>query len=64
MLELDHRGQIVAIDVDSDDFEVTSDVLTATDRLLARRPDAQSWLERIGHRGVHRFGLGVTRRAV
>jgi hypothetical protein len=31
---------------------------------LARRPDAQSWLERIGHRGVHRFGLGVTRRAV
>jgi hypothetical protein len=24
---------------------------------LARHPDAQTWFVRVGHRGVHRFGL-------
>jgi hypothetical protein len=32
--------------------------MTASDRLLDRCPDAQIWCVRIGHRGVHRFGVG------
>jgi hypothetical protein len=28
----------------------------ASDRLLARHPDAQIWFLRIGHRALHRFG--------
>jgi hypothetical protein len=32
-------------------------MLAAADRLLARDSDAQIWFVRIGHRGVHRFGL-------
>jgi hypothetical protein len=61
-LEDTHRGEIVAIDVDSDDFELGPDTLTAADRLLARRPDAQIWCMRIGYPGVHRFGPRVVKR--
>ena len=55
-VEAGNHGRIVAIDVDSGAFEVAEDTLSAADRLLARYPDAQIWFERIGHRGVHRFG--------
>lgn len=55
-VEAGHQGRIVAIDVDSGAFEVAEDTLTATQRLLARCPDAQIWCVRIGHPVVHRFG--------
>ena len=55
-VEAGHLGKIVAIDVDTGAFEVAEDTLTASQRLLARYPDAQIWCIRIGHRGVHRFG--------
>jgi hypothetical protein len=38
--------------------------LSAADRLLARCADAQIWFVRIGHRGVHRFGLHKPAEAV
>ena len=56
-VESGNHGRIVAIDVDTGEFEVADDTLTAAERLLARLPDAQIWFVRIGHRGVHRFGL-------
>ena len=55
-VEQGNTGKIVAIDIDTGAFEVAEDTLTASDRLLARYPDAQPWFVRIGHRGVHRFG--------
>lgn len=55
-VEAGNRGKIVAIDVETGAFEVDEDTLTASQRLLARYPDAQIWCVRIGHRGVHRFG--------
>ncbi len=55
-VEADHFGKIVAIDIDSGGFEVDDDTLVASDRLLARYPNAQTWFIRIGSRGVHRFG--------
>jgi hypothetical protein len=51
-----NEGKIVAIDIETGDFEVSEDTLIASDRLLERNPDAQTWFIRIGHRGVHRFG--------
>jgi hypothetical protein len=39
-------------------FEPAKDTITASDQLLERCPDAQIWCVRIGHKGVHRFGLG------
>ena len=56
-IEVGNHGKIVAIDVDTGDFEVADQTLLASERLLARRPGAQIWCVRIGHRGVHRFGL-------
>jgi len=55
-VESGNQGRIVAVDVDSGDFEVAEDSLAAASRLLARRPDAQIWCVRIGYPAVHRFG--------
>jgi hypothetical protein len=55
-VEAGNEGKIVAIDIETGDFEVSNDTLIASDRLLERNPDAQTWFIRIGHRGVHRFG--------
>ena len=42
-VEAGNQGKIVAIDIDTGAFEVAADVLTASDRLLARHPNAQTW---------------------
>lgn len=55
-VEPNNFGKIVAIDIETGAFEVDNDTLVASDRLLERYPDAQTWFIRIGHRGVHRFG--------
>ncbi|WNZ23117.1 hypothetical protein HJG54_09755 [Leptolyngbya sp. NK1-12] len=55
-VEPNNFGKIVAIDIETGAFEVADDTLVASDRLLERYPDAQTWFIRIGHRGVHRFG--------
>ena len=51
-----NKGKIVAIDIETGVFEVAEDTLTASDRLLARCPSAQTWFVRVGHHTVHRFG--------
>lgn len=58
-VEAGNHGMIVALDVDSGTFEVADDTLTASQRLLARHPDAQIWCVRIGYPAVHRFGPRV-----
>jgi hypothetical protein len=56
-VEEGNHGKIVAIDLDTEAFELAKDTMTASDRLLERYPDAQIWCIRIGYKGVHRFGL-------
>jgi hypothetical protein len=51
----DH-GKFVAIDVESGEFEIDRDEIAASDRLRSRRPDAQTWLMRVGYRSVRRYG--------
>ncbi len=55
-VEAEHQGKVVALDVDTGAFEVADDTLAASQRLLARYPDAQIWCVRIGHPAVYRFG--------
>lgn len=50
------EGKFVVIDIESGDYEIDSDELAAHDRLLARRPQAQVWLTRVGSRYARRFG--------
>lgn len=56
-VEEGNYGKIVAIDIETGAFELAKDTMTASDKLLERYPDAQIWRVRIGHKGVHRFGL-------
>jgi hypothetical protein len=58
-VEAANHGKVVAIDVDTGAFEVADDTLTASQRLLARLPDAQIWCVRIGYPAVYRFGPRV-----
>ena len=51
----DH-GKIVAIDVDTEAFEIGENAIDASDKLLKRVPDAEIWFVRIGHSALHRIG--------
>ena len=53
------RNQVVAIDVETGDYEIAGDELAAAHRLRARRPEAQIWFRRVGSRYLHRFGHGT-----
>lgn len=55
-VEANNYGMIVALDIETGTFEIADDTLTATDKLLEKCPNAQTWVVRIGHRTVHRFG--------
>lgn len=55
-LKPEDKDKFVAIDIETGEFELDEDELTACDRLRARLPKAQTWLVRVGSRYVHRFG--------
>jgi hypothetical protein len=48
----------VAIDTESEDFEIDADQRAASDRLLDRHPEARGriWFRRVGSRIAHHFG--------
>ena len=55
-LRPEDEGKIVGIDIETGDYVITKDVLAASDHLLARRPEAQVWLRRVGSPYLYRFG--------
>lgn len=62
LVESDHRGQVVAIDVDSGDYAIADTASVAAKRLRVRRPDAGVWLMRVGYRTLRHFGGSSRRR--
>jgi ABC-type branched-subunit amino acid transport system ATPase component len=50
------EGKFALIDVQTGDYEVDRDEIAASDRLLARHPDAQVWTRQVGSRYARRFG--------
>jgi hypothetical protein len=54
-VEEGNHGRIVAIDIETEAFEMADETLEAVKRLYDRVPDAQPWILRIGHRAVFRF---------
>jgi hypothetical protein len=63
-VEAGNHGKIVAIDIETGDFEVANSTILAVDKLYERKPDAQPWVIRIGHRAVFRFGSRSLRKLV
>jgi hypothetical protein len=55
-LREDDLGKFVLIDIDSEDFEIDRDEIAASDRLLARNPEARVWFTRAGSRYARRLG--------
>ena len=63
-VEADHHGEVVAIDVDSDNWAIGDEVLEAVDRLRTQRPEAINVLfERVGYRALDNFGGRFLRSA-
>lgn len=46
----------LAIDIESEAYEIDENEMAACDRLHARFPGAQIWLRRVGSRTARRFG--------
>ena len=55
-VEAGNHGKIVAIDIETGAFEIAEDLLSASKRLSARLPNAQTWFVRVGHSAVDHFG--------
>ncbi|MDA1055395.1 MAG: hypothetical protein O3C40_33770 [Planctomycetota bacterium] len=55
-MEEGSEGKFVAIDIETETYEVDADELTASDRLLVSVPNAQIWVRRIGSHYTRRFG--------
>ena len=55
-LEAGNEGKFVVIDIETGAYEIDTDELAASDRLLARHPSAQAWLTRVGSRFARRVG--------
>lgn len=62
-VEAGNLRKIVAIDIETGEFEVADDILPAAQALRQRLPDSQIWLVRVGSEGVHRFGWRMVKSA-
>ena len=58
-VEPKHNAEIVAIDIDTGEWEVDIDEDEAADRLEARLPDAQIYVLRVGVGYVRKFRAGI-----
>jgi hypothetical protein len=49
-------GKFLAIDIETGAYEIAADEMKAGDKLLARLPEAQIWMVRIGYTSTRSFG--------
>ncbi len=54
-VEPENRGKFLILDVNTGDYEIDAEDLMASHRLLERRPDAELFGVRIGHRAAYRL---------
>jgi len=58
-LEPEHKGEYVVLDVDSGDYELDADEMTAIDRARAKHPDRLFYIKRVGYRSSVFIGAMV-----
>ena len=59
-MEANHWGRMVVIDVNTGDYEIADDDLTATMRLMEKNPDALTWGERVGYPAPYSITQRIT----
>jgi hypothetical protein len=57
LLEPEHVGEYLVIDVETGDYEVDVDHLAASDRAAAKRPGAPLFAMRVGYPTLGRIGV-------
>ena len=63
-VEADHHGEVVAIDVDSEEWAIAKTASAAAKLLRADSPRAiDVWMMRVGYKALRSFGAGSLRRA-
>lgn len=50
------KGKFVIIDIESGDYEIAADIITAADRLWERRPDAVAYGVKVGYKAALHLG--------
>lgn len=58
---VDNIGKIIAIDLNTGNYEIDKDLLAACDRLKAKYPHAVIWAERVGYDAVYAIGGTLVR---
>ncbi|TCJ20701.1 hypothetical protein E0L93_00265 [Rubrobacter taiwanensis] len=58
-VESEHPGKFLVVDITTGEYEIDEEDLAASDRLLARNPDAVLYGLRIGQRVAYRIGASV-----
>lgn len=61
-VESEHTGRFIVVDIKSGDYEIADDDLTASDRMVAKNPEAILYGLRIGRRAAYRIGSSRTRK--
>ena len=57
-VEAENKGKMLALDIETGDYEMAEDSLSALDRLQARRPDAPVYILRVGYPTAVKIGGG------
>lgn len=55
-VEASHDGEFMVVDVTTGAWEIDEDDVTASERLLAKNPDAALYFARVGRQAAYRLG--------
>ena len=61
LVETEHCGKVAAIDIETGAYALGDTAIAASKQLLARNPNSQIWLVRVGHRSLHHIGYWAKR---
>ncbi|RKU25471.1 hypothetical protein C6499_14900 [Candidatus Poribacteria bacterium] len=56
-LESQYKGKVFVVDIETGNYEIDDEDLVATDRLLAKNPDAVTYGLRIGFGPIYKLGF-------
>ena len=59
-LETQHKGQFFVVDIETGNYEIADEDLVATERLLAKNPEAMTDGLRIGFGAAYRLGFRIS----
>ena len=58
LVEPEHNGKFIVIDIESGDYEMDEEELDAFDRLKLRRSEGETYMTRIGCCAAYHMGFG------